>query len=54
MALVADPGRVAVLTFVTACEERGCAVGVRAKVPWEDGAAKQTITIHEVRAPIGE
>jgi predicted nicotinamide N-methyase len=50
MALIADPGRTALLAFVTACEQRGCTVGVRAKVPWRDGAAKQTITIHEVRA----
>ena len=51
VALVADPGRTALLTFVTACEQRGCTVGVRAKVPWQEGIAKQTITIHEVRAP---
>lgn len=54
VALVADPGRTALLTFLTACEQRGCTVGVRTKVPWQDGAAKQTITIHEVRAPGGE
>ena len=51
MALIADPGRVALLAFVTACEGLGCTVGIRAKVPWQEGAAKQTITIHEVRAP---
>jgi predicted nicotinamide N-methyase len=50
MALVADPGRVALLSFVTACEQRGCSVGVRARVPWTDGSARQTITIHEIRA----
>ena len=50
-ALVADPGRIALLSFVTACEQRGCAVGIRARVPWTDGTAKQTITIHEVRSP---
>ena len=50
-ALVADPGRVALLSFVTACEQRGCTVGIRARVPWAEGEAKQTITIHEIRAP---
>jgi predicted nicotinamide N-methyase len=50
VALVADPGRVALLSFVTACEQRGCTVGIRARVPWTDGTAKQMITIHEVRS----
>jgi predicted nicotinamide N-methyase len=53
LALVADPGRTALLAFVTACEQRGCTVRVRAKVPWRDGKAKQTITIHEVSAGDG-
>ncbi len=51
VALVADPGRVAVLAFVTACEQHGCTVTIRARVPWSEGAAHQTITIHEVRPP---
>ena len=50
VALVADPGRVALLSFVTACEQRGCTVSIRARVPWTDGSAKQTITIHEIKA----
>jgi predicted nicotinamide N-methyase len=52
VALVADPGRVALLSFVTACEQRGCKVGIRARVPWTDGKAKQTITIHEIRSSL--
>jgi predicted nicotinamide N-methyase len=52
VALIADPGRTALLSFVTACEQRGCAVGIRARVPWTDGTAKQTITIHEVTPPV--
>jgi predicted nicotinamide N-methyase len=52
VALVADPGRVALLAFVTACEQRGCTVRTRAKIPWSEGAAKQTITIHEVRPSV--
>jgi predicted nicotinamide N-methyase len=51
VALVADPGRVALLSFVTACEQRGCTVGIRTRVPWTDGTAKQTITIHEITRP---
>ena len=51
VALVADPGRVALLSFVTACEQRGCTVGIRTRVPWTDGKANQTITIHEITPP---
>ena len=51
VALVADPGRVALLSFVTACEQRGCTVGIRTRVPWTDGKANQTITIHEITSP---
>jgi predicted nicotinamide N-methyase len=51
VALVADPGRVALLSFVTACEQRGCTVGIHARVPWTDGKATQTITIHEITSP---
>jgi predicted nicotinamide N-methyase len=51
VALVADPGRVALLSFVTACEQRGCSVGIRARLPWTDGKARQTITIHEIKSP---
>lgn len=50
VALIADPGRVALLSFVTACEQRGCTVRIHARVPWTDGTAKQTITIHEVKS----
>ena len=53
VALIADPGRVALLAFVTACEQRGLVVGVRARIPWEEGTARQVITIHEVRAAPG-
>jgi predicted nicotinamide N-methyase len=53
VALVADPGRVALLAFITACEQRGCSARVRAKIPWSEGAASQTITIHEIHPPTG-
>ncbi len=52
IALVEDPGRIALLSFVTACEQLGCTVAIRARVPWTDGTAKQTITIHEISAPL--
>ena len=51
VALIADPGRIAVLTFLTACEQRGCRTSVRERIPWEEGTAKQTITIHEIHGP---
>jgi len=54
VALIADPGRAALLTFITACEQRRCRVAIRERVPWQEGGAKQTITIHEVQAPGGE
>jgi predicted nicotinamide N-methyase len=54
VALIADPGRTALLAFVTACEQRGCTVRVRKKIPWQEGKAKQTITIHEVRTGGGD
>ena len=50
-ALIADPGRVALLAFVTACEERGCRASVHSRIPWAEGIARQTITIHEISAP---
>jgi ETFB lysine methyltransferase len=53
VALVADPGRVALLSFVTACEQRGCTVEIRERVPWTDGSARQMITIHEIKARNG-
>ena len=49
VALIADPGRIALLAFISACEDRGCATGIRVRVPWEEGTVKQTITIHEIR-----
>lgn len=49
VALIADPGRVALLAFLGECEARGCVTSIHARLPWTDGTAKQTITIHEVR-----
>ncbi len=49
VALIADPGRVALLSFLGECEARGCVTSIHARIPWTDGTARQTITIHEVR-----
>jgi predicted nicotinamide N-methyase len=49
VALIADPGRVALLSFLGECEARGCVTSIHARSPWTDGSAHQTITIHEVR-----
>ena len=49
VALIADPGRVALLSFLGECEARGCVTSIHARLPWTDGATRQTITIHEVR-----
>lgn len=48
-ALVADPGRVAINEFLRECGARGLQVSERTRVPFEDGAIRQVITIHEIR-----
>ena len=48
-AFVADPGRVAIGEFLRECAARGLQVSERARVPFEDGAIRQVITIHEIR-----
>lgn len=48
-ALVADPGRVALLSFIGECESMGCTTRIHSRIPWTDGSAQQTITIHEVQ-----
>jgi predicted nicotinamide N-methyase len=49
MALIADPGRVALNACLAECAMLGATVRERCSVRHEDGAAKHTITIHEVR-----
>lgn len=49
VALVADPGRVALAGFVEECVALGAQVRPRPGVRHEEGAARHTITIHEVR-----
>jgi len=49
MALIADPGRAALNSFRDECVALGARVGTRREVLHEDGTAKLTITIYEVR-----
>lgn len=49
MALIADPGRVALNACLAECTSLGAVVRERRTVRHEDGPAKHTITIHEVR-----
>ena len=49
VAFVADPGRVALPEFIEACDGRRLDVTVRTKVPHDDGAIHQVITIYEIR-----
>lgn len=49
VALIADPGRVALQACLDECAARGAAVAERCAVRHVDGEAKHTITIYEVR-----
>ena len=49
VALIADPGRVALNACLAECEALGATVRERRAVRHEDGSAKHMITIHEVR-----
>jgi ETFB lysine methyltransferase len=48
-AIIADPGRVAAPEFVEQCKERGMPTAILERVPYEDGAIRQTIDLYEVR-----
>ena len=49
VALIADPGRVALQACLAECAALGAVVRERRAVRHEDGVTKHTITIHEVR-----
>ncbi len=49
VALIADPGRVALNACLAECAALGAMVRKRCAVQHEDGVTKHTITIHEVR-----
>jgi len=48
-AIIADPGRLAAPDFVEQCKERGMPTAILDRVPFEDGAIRQTIDLYEVR-----
>jgi predicted nicotinamide N-methyase len=48
-AIIADPGRLAAPEFVEQCKERGMPAAILERVPFEDGAIRQTIDLYEVR-----
>ena len=48
-AVVADPGRLALGSFVRACERRALVVGDAEFVAWAEGAQQQVIQLHVVR-----
>ena len=48
-AIVADPGRLAAPDFVEQCKERGMPAAILDRVPYEDGAIRQTIDLYEIR-----
>src|SRR5687767_9817396 len=48
VAIVADPGRVAAPSFVERCIALGLQIHVAERVPFEEGAARQTIDIYHI------
>lgn len=48
-AMIADPGRLAAPTFVSACDRLGLRVRTVARVPYETAPYKQTIDLYDVR-----
>ncbi len=49
VAFFADPGRVGLDEFKAECAARNLLISERLKVPHQDGAINQVITIHEIR-----
>jgi ETFB lysine methyltransferase len=48
-AMIGDPGRLAAPQFVEECKERGMPAAILDRVPFEEGAIRQTIDLYEVR-----
>lgn len=53
LGIVADPGRIGVEAFLSACEERSLDVKRAARVPFVEGTIRQTIDIYEIRPAPG-
>jgi predicted nicotinamide N-methyase len=49
VAIVADPGRMATPAFVEACPAIGLRIEQARRLPYEEGAVRQTIDLYEVR-----
>ncbi len=48
-ALIADPGRLSLATFLAEIEERGLAVDEQWDVPFADGVQRHTVQLHAIR-----
>lgn len=49
VAIVADPGRMATAAFVEACPPAGLRIERARRLPFEEGAVRQTIDLYEIR-----
>jgi hypothetical protein len=49
VAVVADPGRMATPAFIDACPTVGLRIEKKRRLPYEEGAVKQTIDLYELR-----
>lgn len=52
-AVVADPGRMATPAFVDACPALGLSIEKARRLPYEEGAVRQTIDLYEIRWATG-
>lgn len=48
VAVVADPGRMATPAFIDACPTAGLRIEKKRRLPYEEGAVKQTIDLYEI------
>lgn len=53
VAVVADPGRMAAPAFVEACPPLGLDISRARRLPFEEGAVRQTIDLYEIRWAAG-
>jgi ETFB lysine methyltransferase len=53
VAVVADPGRMAAPAFIEACPAAGLRIGRALRLPYTEGAVKQTIDLYEIRWTAG-
>ena len=53
VAIVADPGRMATPAFIEACPAAGLRIEKARRLPYEEGAVKQTIDLYEIRWATG-